>query len=133
MATSLSLRGEELARQVGRTTPHAAEEEFVLVSAFDGIGGARVAWHLKGLAPAVAIGIEIDKESIRVASVAWPDTVHLGDIRKLTEEDFHPIHQEAPRAKRGLVVGRFPCQGMSGLNALRKGLADPRSNLFYGI
>ena len=50
-SSRLSARGEELARQVGRAPVNAAEEEAIIVSVFDGIAGARVAWNLLGLPP----------------------------------------------------------------------------------
>ena len=119
--TCLSDRGDHLSDQAGRVPFHKSEEDFVLVAVFDGIGGARAAWDALGLSTAVYFSIEIDKAAVRVVSAAWPDAVHLGDVTKLTKDCFQPLMDKAGRATRGIVIGGFPCQGMSGLNARRKG------------
>lgn len=64
---------------------------------------------------------EIDKHANKVNDYNYPDTIHLGDVRKVDGRKLGQID---------LLVGGSPCQGFSfagkGLN-----FEDPRSKLFF--
>ena len=121
----------DTAVRCGRPAFHVAEEELILVGAFDGIAGLREAWDRLGLPAAHYVSLEIDPPARRVARDAWPDVDEWGDIAGVSDERILALRSAAPRATRGLVGGGFPCQGLSSLNASRKGLADPRSGLLH--
>eukprot|EP00974_Lingulodinium_polyedra_P047617 4570116-Lingulodinium_polyedra.AAC.1 len=65
-STGLTARGSEVAAGAGREPWHPAEDELILVSAFDGIGGLREAWDRLGLPVAGYVSLEIDPEAQRV-------------------------------------------------------------------
>ena len=127
----LSEKGLAFSGEPSRVRHQPAEEELVVLSAFDGIGGLRRSLDLIGIRPALFLSSEIDKDAVRVVLRRWPDTVDLGSIEDVTVERLRLLLHTRPRLKVGLVAGGFPCQGMSRLNVDRRGLSDPRSGLAF--
>ena len=62
------------------------EKDLVLISAYDGIGGARRALDLLCVQPRVFISLESDEDCAAVVKRAWEDVVHLSDVADLTEQ-----------------------------------------------
>lgn len=93
-----------------------------VISAFDGLGGGRLALQRAGIPVENYYAFEIDKWAIKIASKNFPDIRHLGDINNWSFFDELPIPD--------LIIGGSPCQGFSiagdGLN-----FDDPRSKLFF--
>ena len=85
-----------------------------LVSAFDGIGGAFVAWQLLGLALALRISFKIDHVACKVARDNFPDIVHLGDIVAVTDEQLRDAYIKALRLQHVLVTGGLPARTCRG-------------------
>eukprot|EP00973_Karenia_brevis_P017604 2415688-Karenia_brevis.AAC.1 len=123
---------------------HAHEEEagkdatkpddmLVLVSPFDGIGGARRALEIFGLKPALHVRFKTDQKCVEVVEREWPDVHSLGNMAEVKEERVVELLRTKPGLKRGLVIGGAPCQPFSGLNACRKGFEDPRSDGIEGF
>ncbi len=131
ISTGLSSLGRALGEAIGNQDYSPAEEELGVFSLFDGIGGLRRAFHLLGVKPAVFFAVEVDKDALRVAGSIFPDIVALGDIKSVDAACVRALRLRHPRIRRGLVGGGSPCQGLSGLNAAGRGLADPRSALAY--
>ena len=111
----------------------SAADELVLLSLFDGIGGQRRAMDLLGVAPALYISVECSDPATRVVRRAWPDAIHIKDVKEINAQSFYDWRAKRPRVKRLIISAGFPCQGMSGLNSAAKGLEDPRSGLFWEI
>ena len=93
------------------------------LSLFAGIGGfevgienASVNWDCIGYS-------EINKYSIDVYNSHFPSHINFGDICKINP-------QELPEFD--ILTGGFPCQSYS-IAGLRKGLNDPRGQLFFEI
>ena len=104
------------------------------IGLFDGIGALRVAtdslgWHVQG-----HVSVEISQQAQRVVESRFPSTIAVQDV---TEIDLAMVQSWARRFSQvGLVLigAGPPCQGVSGLNAARKGaLKDARSNLFVHV
>jgi DNA-cytosine methyltransferase len=101
------------------------------ISLFSGIGGFEVAIHR--LYPrAVCVGYsEIDPKAIAAYSRNFPTHTNFGDIRVLTKSVL-----DAALAKSGgcdLLVAGFPCNDLSSVNGMGKGLEGPQSGLFYDM
>jgi len=88
---------------------------------------------LIGVSPALYVAAECLAPAVRVVKRAWPDVIQIDDVKEITAEHFKDWYIKRPRLKRLLISAGFPCQGMSGLNAQAKGLADQRSCLFWEI
>ena len=71
---------------------------------------------------------EIDKNAIKVTMDNFPDTIQLGDVTKITEEDLSAL------PKIDLVIFGSPCRSLSQTTAGMKGYNDGLngvSGLFY--
>ena len=105
-------------------------EQFILASAFDGIGGAMRAVELNELPVAAYLSSETHKPSSRVVKAAWPQVIELGDISKITLSKLREVARRFPRLTKGLKIGGFPCVELSALKAGALGLGG-ESGLFY--
>ena len=113
------------------------EHDFVqvlTVGLFDGIGALRVACDVLGVPMAGHITIEKDPEARRVLEAQFPDSLFWEDVTTVSRVE---VKQWALRYSNvGLVIvgAGPPCQGVSKLNADRKGaLKDERSCLFVEV
>ena len=101
-----------------------------VVSLFGGIEAGRRACDLLGVRLVRHIAVESDPNAIRATTEVYPDTIHFRDVIEFSRESLH-------NALAGvcilfvLVTAGFPCQGLSGANATKKGFEDPRSQLFF--
>ncbi|CAK0822773.1 unnamed protein product, partial [Prorocentrum cordatum] len=125
--------GVAAARAASRRLVTDFRDEVVLLSLFDGIGGARRALDLLGLTPALFVSAEIDAEAKRVTKYAWPDVLEVGDVCSSGFAEAVAIRERVPHVKWILVVAGSPCSDLSRINAERTGLQGRRSRLFYEI
>eukprot|EP00435_Cladocopium_sp_Y103_P017447 s824_g4.t1 len=104
------------------------------IGLFDGIGALRVAadalgWNVHG-----HVSVEKSAEANRVVESHFPGTIMAPDVAMV---DLAMVKQWSQRFTQvSLVVlgAGPPCQGVSGLNAARKGaLRDERSSLFSHV
>lgn len=91
-----------------------------VLSLFDGISCGRVALQRAGIQVNKYFASEIDKHAIKVASSNWPETVHVGDVTKLSTNGLPKID---------LLIAGSPCQSLSTMGD-GTGL-DGTSGLFY--
>ena len=71
---------EEVSRSI-----ECGEQEFVLIAAYDGIGGARRAMEILGVEPTLYVSIECDLKCQEVVKRAWPDVISFGLIEETQE------------------------------------------------
>eukprot|EP00435_Cladocopium_sp_Y103_P007936 s2109_g2.t1 len=104
------------------------------IGMFDGVGCLRMACDLLGLPMAGHISIEKSAEGRRVVESAFADTIFVEDVCLI---DATMVQEWAGRFSQvGLVLlgAGPPCQGVSGLNADKRGaLKDHRSCLFQHV
>lgn len=98
---------------------------WLVIELWAGIGGLALSMlsigcHFYGLAA------ELDPTAQACAKEVMPHVVHLSRVEHVKASDFSGILRR--RKPRGVLIGGgSPCQGNSGLNTKRQGLADPRS------
>eukprot|EP00435_Cladocopium_sp_Y103_P013778 s336_g3.t1 len=127
-----------LAAQGALVRGHLPEEhdftQILSVGLFDGISGLRVALDSLGVPVAGHVSIEQSPEARRVVESFFPDTIFVEDVVGV---DLAMVKQWAlryPNVGLVLVGAGPPCQGVSGLNADRRGaLKDYRSCLFQHV
>ncbi len=95
-STGLTLKGEIASMQFGMPSFDHCEEECLLVSAFDGIGGLRRAFDLIGLTPAAYVSSETDMAACRVERRAWGNVIEVGDIIKITDDQLPMQSKKGP-------------------------------------
>ena len=122
-------------RLVRGDLPEAVDIEGVLtIGLFDGIGALRVAtdvlkWNVCG-----HVSVECNKEANRVVESQFPNCLMVMDITHVDKEMVHHWATKFSQVALVLIGAGPPCQGVSGLNADRKGaLKDARSKLFSHV
>lgn len=101
----------------------AAQKPLNVVSAFDGISGARAALDQAGIPVGSYSAYETDPYAIAIASKNYPDTQHMGDVQEFVRPD----------GTTDLLCAGFPCQDLSRGNVSGKGLDGERSGLFWEL
>lgn len=98
-------------------------EEFNVISMFDGKSGVRHALDEMKVNVRNYYASEIDKPAMNIAQKNYPNTIQLGSVTELKNIDWKSenIH---------LVVGGSPCQGFS-FAGKQLNFEDPRSKLFF--
>ena len=121
--------------EVRGTVPEAHDFIQVLtVGLFDGIGALRVACDLLGVPSGGHISIEKDPEASRVLEAHFADTTFWDDVTTVNEAQVHQWSLRYSNCGLVLIGAGPPCQGVSKLNADRRGaLRDHRSCLFAEV
>ena len=104
------------------------------VGLFDGIAALRVAADVLGLPVAAHISVERDPKCRRVVESWFPDSLFFEDIVDFGDEQIKELALRFSNVGLILVGAGPPCQGVSGLNADKKGaIKDCRSSLFQEV
>ena len=104
------------------------------VGVFDGIGALRVAADVLGWNVQGHVSIEKSKEASRVVESRFPNSIFVDSVESVDEAMVKTWAQQFSQVGLIVVGGGPPCQGVSGLNAARKGaLRDSRSSLFVHV
>lgn len=92
-----------------------------VLSLFDGISCGQVALERAGVVVDNYYASEIDKDAIKVTQHNYPNTIQIGDVKKIKKEDLPKID---------LLIGGSPCQGFS-FAGKQLNFNDERSKLFF--
>jgi DNA-cytosine methyltransferase len=92
-----------------------------VLSLFDGMSCGQIALKELGVKVDNYFAAEIDKHAIQVTKHNFPNTIHLGDVTKVSSSDLPKID---------LLMGGSPCQGFS-FAGKQLAFDDPRSKLFF--
>ena len=104
------------------------------VGLFDGGGCLRLALDLIGAQVAGHISVEKQQAGHRVVEYHFPNSIFLNDVASITEDDVRGWSLKFGQVEMVVLGAGPPCQGVSGLNASRRGaLMDQRSNLFVHV
>lgn len=108
--------------------------ETLTVGLFDGIGALRVAVDLLQVQVAGHISVECNPYANRVLESAFPGSRVIEKVEDVTTEEVREWACEYSSVGVVLVGAGPPCQGVSGLNADRKGSQrDARSALYKEV
>jgi len=132
-AVSLTSAGGQLTRCLQDPGCAAVEVELLVVSAFNGIGGAFRGYDLAGVKPRGLVAIEWSKAAQRVTRKAWPRVIEVGDIETVTESTVKEWSNRFPRVTHVHLVGGFPCVHLSAVRAGRLNLSGEGSKLFWNL
>ena len=106
----------------------------LVVSLFDGIGALRVAVDSLQVPVAGYVSAEISPEARRVVESWFPEVIAIEDVQDIGENEVSSWCLRFPGVCAVLLGAGPPCQGVSGLNADRRGaLRDVRSCLFSHV
>ncbi|WP_025909308.1 DNA cytosine methyltransferase [Priestia flexa] len=103
--------------------------EVVVLSLFDGMSCGQIALERAGIKIKKYYASEVNKPSIKVTQKNYPNTIQLGDITKLTDDQLRALGQI------DYLIGGSPCQNLSpiviGNEEHGNGLEGIKSKLFY--
>ena len=101
------------------------------IGLFDGISGLRVAADAVGLSVIGHISVECHELARRVVESCFPGTIFVKDVAEISRDMVKGWACLYSQVSLVLIGAGPPCQGVSGLNADRRGaLKDHRSGLF---
>ena len=104
------------------------------VGLFDGIGALRVASDVIGWNVVGHVSVEKSPQASRVVESKFPNSLVYHDVADITESVVQEWSLKFSQVGLILLGAGPPCQGVSGLNAGRKGaLKDERSRLFFHV
>lgn len=92
-----------------------------ILSLFDGISCGQVALERIGIEYENYYSSEIDKYSIQITQKNYPNTIQIGDVKKVKANSLPNID---------LLMGGSPCQDLSGCGK-RIGIYGDKSSLFF--
>lgn len=93
-----------------------------ILSLFDGMSCGHIALDRANIKVEKYYASEIKKHAIELVKKQYPKTIHLGDVTKINSSLLPRID---------LLIGGFPCKGISKLNQNQDGLEHIESKLFY--
>ena len=118
----------------GELAEHRPEHMVLSVGLFDGIGALRVALDLLGVQVIGHVSVEKEPTARRVVEAHFPGLVALDLVEEVTSERVKEWGTAFSQASLVLLGAGPPCQGVSGLNADRRGaLKESRSSLFSHV
>eukprot|EP00438_Fugacium_kawagutii_P029993 Skav217720 [mRNA] locus=scaffold2294:330165:342168:- [translate_table: standard] len=130
-ARSLSSVGQDFvnAELASEVPTHPA----LVISLFNGVGGAFRTYDLCGVRPMGLISVEISKPANRVVGRRWPHALLLDDVRSTTLDEVRKWQLRFPHVEELHLWAGFPCVDLSRVRAGRQNLQGTQSGLFAEI
>eukprot|EP00438_Fugacium_kawagutii_P028950 Skav223615 [mRNA] locus=scaffold1522:89108:92881:- [translate_table: standard] len=108
--------------------------QVLTVGLFDGVGALRMATDVLGWNVVAHVSVECSKAASRVVESRFPNTVFVQDVHDVTPELIKQWSLKFSQVSLVMIGAGPPCQGVSGLNASKKGaMKDARSCLFQVV
>ena len=105
----------------------------LVISLFNGIGGAFRVYDVLGLIPAGLVAFDVHKPAQRVVSRRWPHAELRGDVKLLDKRMVLSWLSTWPEMEEVHIWGGFPCTDLSSVKPNAAGLEGEQSSLFYEI
>ena len=106
----------------------------VTVGLFDGLGALRVCHEVLGIQVLGHVSVERAEPARRVVEAHFPGSIMVPDVEMIDSDMVRQWSLQFSQCALVLLGAGPPCQGVSGLNADRKGaLKDGRSSLFSHV
>ena len=110
------------------------DQSILVIGLFDGIGALRVAVEALGVPVCGYVSVEKHGPTRRVVESHFPGVVCFEDVTLFGQEEVRALSLQFSQASMVILGAGPPCQGVSGLNADRRGaLKDERSCLFKEV
>ena len=109
------------------------DKGLTVLSLFDGMSCGQIALERCGIKVNKYYASEIKPHAIKVTKHNYPDTIHVGDVTKISYKDgvLHTENGDFECGQIDLLIGGSPCQDFSLANNNRLGLKGKKSSLFY--
>ena len=103
----------------------------ILVSLFNGIGGANRCYDIAGVEVIACLTVDIHKPANRVCSRRWANGEHVEDVRELTKEKLEGFLMKHETFEEIHLWAGFPCVDLSSAKANRMNLEGKHSSLVH--
>ncbi len=100
----------------------AGAKDMNVLSLFDGMSCGQIALNRCGIKYDKYFASEIKKHAIQLTQYHYPNTIQLGDVRKIKASNLPQID---------LLLAGSPCQDLSTQNNKQLGLEGDKSSLFF--
>ena len=132
-STKFTEEGQDFGRALTKTAVGCPRVPVLVLSLFNGIGGAFRAYDLVGAKPAGLIGFDVSKPATRVTSRRWPHAVLKGDVREIDKKMVKGWLLQYPHVTQVDVWAGFPCVDLSAVKLGRLNLRGEHSGLFSEV
>lgn len=107
------------------------ELPILVISLFNGQGGAFRIYDILGIQPLGRVSIENYPPANRVTRTTWLDVVEMHDIERITFDDILALANQFGRCAEVHSYAGFPCIHLSSVRAGRANLEGEGSKLFW--
>ena len=133
VADTLSPVGMDYVSSSIHLAPFSGDVPILVISLFNGIGGAFRVYDILGIRPRGLISFDIHGPANRVTSRAWPHAEIHYDVVTFTKEFLRGLLMRYLGIEEIHLWAGFPCTDLSSANALGKGLEGKASGLFFEV
>ena len=132
-SSSLTPEGEDFSRALYWPINGPISVPVLVISLFNGIGGAFRSYDILGVEVAGLIGYDTSKAATRVCSRRWPHANLHGDVREISRKVVHDWLLKYPHVEQVDLWAGFPCVDLSSVKFQRLNLEGPDSRLFREV
>ena len=132
-STTLTEIGEDCFHASCVNDRGASPAPILVLSLFNGIGGAFRAYDIAGVTPRYRVAVECDKAANRVTMRTWPGTELIKDVALVTRPLVREWSRRFCQLEEIHLWGGFPCTELSGVKLNRLNLEGGQSKLFWEI
>ena len=132
-ASGLSWSGQSYVSIARNPILLAREAPIVVLSLFNGIGGAFRVYDVLGINVMARISADISRDANRCSRTAWPDMEEWHDVDLINEEVILGWANRYGRARELHLWAGFPCIHLSSVRAFRRNLSGEGSALFWRL
>ena len=134
-ASELSPEGSDFCRSLQSQTLESpyVKSPILVLSMFNGIGGAFRCYDVLGIEPAALISYDINPKANRVTSRRWPQAQVKLDVKDISEAEVKSWYFKYPFILAIHLWAGFPCVDLSSVKFGRKNLEGSESRLFFEI
>ena len=132
-STSLTPAGEDCLHASCVNDKDYVSAPVLLLSLFNGIGGAFRAYDVAGVTPCYRIAVECDKAANRITLRTWPGTELVKDVALVTRPLVREWSRKYSQVEEIHLWAGFPCTELSRVKFDRLNLEGGQSKLFWEI
>ena len=129
-STELSVLGQQFLHHL-RPELRPRKVPVVLISLFNGIGGANRCYDIAGVEVLACLTVDIHKPANRICSRRWANGEHVEDVRELTRQKLESFLMRHEVFEEIHLWAGFPCVDLSSAKANRLNLEGKHSSLVH--
>lgn len=131
--TELTEVGQDYLAAALRSEKAFRPAPILIISLFNGIGGAFRCYDIAGVLPLGRIAVECDKAANRITSRTWPGVELVLDVLRVDRNLVRSWSLKYTTIEEIHVWAGFPCVDLSAVKFLRENLKGKSSRLYWEI